>query len=410
MQLLFSLYNSLKKYKIIQVLKDWLYQTANKVLDSKLKGGFINSDINEYDLITNKALVELQKSRNFNAHPVKSMTWFVPAFSEPHAGMNNIFEFIRYLMDKGVNINIVLLANKVGVAYCQHIINTDSRYNWLKQTKIFNNTNNLPYTDAGVATACDTAYSLLKYNKTLSKFYFIQDDERLLYKDTYKQKLAENTYRFGFSGIATAKCLETMYKDEFGGKCESYFTALNIQRPYVLKKKDKIRRLFFYARPEKEQERNGFKIGFEGLKEIKKRHGELEIVTAGSNMRFNDEGIGIIQLGNISLDKIKEFYLSCDVGMSILLSKHTGVIPFELMATSVAVMTNKQPYIQDYLWNKENCMLFDMGAESIADAFDILYKDINFYNGIVRNGYNTINNMEPVEEEIARISKKLFGV
>jgi glycosyltransferase involved in cell wall biosynthesis len=394
---------------LVQFLKDWLYKLANWILDIRLQGGFINSNISGLDLITNNHLIKLFK--NHHDH-IRSITWFIPAFSEPHAGMNNIFEFIKYLISKGVSINIVLLANKIGIMYCQNVIDTDSKYSWLKQTNIFHNTtiSKLPYTDAGVATACDTAYSLLKYDNVGNKFYFIQDDERLMYKDVYKQRLAENTYKFGFTGIATAKCLENMYKNEFGGKCESYFTALNIQRPYVLKYNNKIKRLFFYARPEKEQERNGFKIGLEGLKEIRKRHKDLEIVAAGSNKKFNDEGVGIIQLGNIDLDKIREFYLSCDVGLSILLSRHTGVIPFELMATSVAVLANKQEYSQDYLQDSSNCVLFDLNTESIADSFDTLYYNIDFCNKIIKNGYDFVNSIKPVEEEIARVSKKLFGV
>jgi glycosyltransferase involved in cell wall biosynthesis len=410
MRLLFELYNRLRKYKVVQTLKDWLYQVANKVLDYKLKGGFINSDINKYDLNVNSELMRLQRSGI--SLPIKSITWFIPAFSEPHAGMNNIFEFIKYLMNKGISINIVLLANKIGIMYCQNVINTDSKYKWLKQANIFHNSDvsKLPYTDAGVATACDTAYSLLKYNKTRSKFYFIQDDERMMYTDVYKKRLAENTYKFGFGGIATAKCLERMYKEEFCSNCESYFTALNIQQPYVLKHKSSIERLFFYARPEKEQERNGFKYGLEGLKEIKKRHNGLEIVTAGSNKSFNDEGIGIIQLGNLPLDIIEDFYSTCDVGISILLSRHTGVIPFELMAMSVAVLTNKQEYANDYIISGYNCITFELNPISIADAFDKLYYDLDLYNEIIKNGYNFVNSIRPVEEEIARVSKKLFGV
>ena len=409
MKALFAIYNRLKKYGIIQAVKDRLYRIANWMLNIRWHGGFINSDVTAFDIHWNGRIV--RDWEKLGPRPIKSMTWFIPAFSEPHAGITNILYFIKYLVDKGIKINIVLLANWIGMRYCLGVLN-NGNYEWVKKVRIFlgPDIKKLPYTDAGVATQCDTIYSLVKYNNTNSKFYFIQDDERLMYKDKYKKWLAWRTYTMGFPAFASADCLKQMYKDEFSGKCESYFAALNIERPYELRYKNHIKRLFFYARPEKEQDRNGFEFGLEGLKEIRKRHPEIEIVSAGSNMKFNDKGIGIRQMGNIPLKKMKEFYLSCDVGLHILLSKHTGVLPFEMMATSCAVMTNRQKYADRWLKDGENCVMFDLDAKSIADAFDRLWKFEDYYNYVIYNGWKIVSEMKPVEEEVARVASKMFGV
>lgn len=401
--LLFSIYTPLKRYRIGKLIKDKGSKLNNLFSKLNLHNGFINDDFDDNDLIRNYEVVD--RWENLQNKSIKSMTWFIPAFINTHAGMNNILYFIRYLLDRNIDINIVLLESKIGASYCHYLLSRNKEYSWLKKANIYENPpiGCLPYSDAGVATRCDTAYSLLKYNNTKSKFYFLQDDERLLYPEKGKQDLAERTYHFRFIGIATASCLKQMYIDEFGGKAESYFTALSMKRPYTLTLKKQINRLFFYARPEPNNTRNGFLVGIEALREIRRRHSNLEIVTAGSDTKFDDRGLGIKQLGYIPLEKLRDFYLSCDVGIYILLSRHTGVIPFELMATSVAVLTNRQPYSQDYLKHGENCILFDLTPLSIADAFDALYENIDHYNTIISNGYKYVSQMPSLKDEMDRI-------
>lgn len=246
-----------------------------------------------------------------------------------------------------------------------------------------------------------SAFGLLKYNNTRGKFYFIQDDERLLYPASLEYSLAESTYRFGFTAIANAECLKEMYIKEFGGRAESYFPSPDHLKVTADIKKRKINRVFFYARPE--SERNGFFMGMAGLREIKRRHPEVEIVTAGSKFKFNDYGLEIGQLGKVPYDKLQELYSNCDVGINILLSRHTGVIPFELMANGCAVLVNRNYYTQSYLKHMSNCVMFHLSPTSIADSFDILYSDENIYTKIVTNGLEFISKMPSLEEELERM-------
>src|SRR4030042_5784380 len=146
-------------------------------------------------------------------------------------------------------------------------------------------------------------------------------------------------------------------------------------------------------------------LGLAGLKEIKRRHPEIEIITAGSQDRFNDLGLKIKKLGKIPVDQLQEFYVSCDVGIYIILSRHTGVIPFELMASGCAVLTNRHYFKQSYLKHDENCILFDLTPFSIADAFDKLYENRDLYNTLVSNGLKFMSQMPSLEEEMNRIFK-----
>ena len=307
--LLFSAYMPLKEHRIGQIIKEEGHKLNTLLTNPHRHNGFINGSFDDNDLMRNYEVIDRWESLQDKS--IKSMTWFMPAFINIHAGTNNILHFIRYLLDKGIEVNIDLLESRIGASYCCYLLDRSKEYSWLKKANIYKNPpiECLPYSDAGIATRCDTAYSLLKYNNTKSKFYLLQDDERLLYSEKSKQDLAEATYHFRFTGIATAPCLKRMYIDEFGGKAESYFSALGIEKPYVLTPKKQIRRLFFYARPEPNNTRNGFLVGMEALREIRRRHSDLEIVTAGSDVKFNDGGLGLKQLGYVPLDRLKDFYL-----------------------------------------------------------------------------------------------------
>jgi len=407
LDLIYRIYHYVEQYRVCRFAFRTLAKAARTLSQMAMQmcvhNGFINSDFSQEDFNKNKEI--LNRWEKEEPKSIRSMTWFVPAFGLPHAGIHNILEFVKYLLDKGVNINLVLLGNAFDAQYSHYWIRKNEEFAWLGKAIIFENPRiaKLPHTDAGIATRCDTAYSLLKYNNTKSKFYFIQDDERLFFQDKAKRDLAEATYRFGFIVITNAEALKAMYIKEFGGKAESYFPAPNHIEPAEDLTGKRIKRLFFYARPEPSNSRNGFTLGIGGLREIKKRHPEIEIVAAGSAADFDDHGLKIKQLGQLPYSELQEFYSSCDVGIYILLSKHTGVIPFELMASGCAVLTNKRHYQQSYLRHMENCVMFDLTPSSIADAFDTLYDNAEIYTAILAGGLDFIKRMPTLEQEMNRI-------
>jgi glycosyltransferase involved in cell wall biosynthesis len=406
---LFRIYEWAKNYRITQWVGKWLNRLSNWFFKIKTRSGFINAAYDENDLRCNLEIIHDWENRTDKS--IASVLWFLPAFSDPYAGITNILQFMRYMLSKGVEVRLVLLGGKIETSYCHYLIKRRNEFSWLKQLKIYQNPriDSLPESDAAIATRCDTAFSLLKYNKTKGKFYFIQDDERQLYSKKEQKDLAEITYRLGFVGIASADCLREMYVNEFNGKAISYFTALSVKKPEGSAFKREIKRLFFYARPEPGNARNGFYIGMQGLQEIRKRHSDIEMVTAGTDTQFDDRGIGIRQLGKIPLEGLEDFYRSCDVGMYILLSRHSGVIPFELMATSVAVLTNKSLYTQANLKDGYNCLTFDLNPVSIADAFDRLCGDIDFCNMLIDNGFRYVAQLPSLNEEMTRVFDYMSG-
>jgi glycosyltransferase involved in cell wall biosynthesis len=399
---LYRLYESITDYRIRNVVFHvWASINPNFVLRNK--SFFLNlADFSEEEVSANKLLMTRWET---GSKSIESMTWFIPPPMSITAGPQNILNFIKFFCQKGLKINIVILgystAIKKDIAAMMRVIGTE----YEEQIKIFTNpdVSVLPYADAGIATMWHTAYALLRYNNTKAKFYFIQDDERLLYPAGIEHSLAEQSYRFGFIGITNADCLSDMYINEFGGKAQTYFLAPIRMKLTKVSPTEQIKRVFFYARPE--WERNGFILGLLGLKEIKKRHPETEIITAGSKYKFSDLGLKIKNLGKVPIEQLPEFYASCDVGIYIILSQHTGAIPFELMASGCAVLTNRHYFKQSYLKHEENCLMFDLAPSSIADAFDKLYENRNLHNTLVSNGLKFISQMPSLEEEMNRIFK-----
>jgi hypothetical protein len=387
-----------KDYRILGLLKElWRFLNPNSV-EANQNYYIQLADYTDKDIIRNRELLDnWQRSEK----TIDSMTWFIPTFFMVAAGVNNIFRFINFLLGKGVHINIVLMGTSIHAERCMRLIN-DMVGNQ-GPIKIFVNPSiaSLPYADAGIATMWYTAYGLLKYNNTKSKFYFIQDDERLTSPAGLENALTEPTYRFGFTAITNAECLKEMYITEFGGRAENYFPAPDHLKTIANVKSGKIKKIFFYARPE--FDKCGFSLGMAGLREIKKRHPEIEIVTAGSAFKFKDYGLGISQFGKIPYEKLQDFYGGCDAGIYILLSRHTGVIPFELMASGCAVLVNRNHYKQTYLQHMGNCVMFDLSPSLIADAFDILYSDADACTKIRTNGLEFMRKMPSLEEELERM-------
>jgi glycosyltransferase involved in cell wall biosynthesis len=395
---LYSIFSSIKDYRILGLLKElWKFLNPNS-LEANQNYYIQLADYTDKDIIRNRELLDnWQKSEK----SIDSMTWFIPMFYMVAAGVNNVFRFINFLSGKGVHINIVLMGPSIHAERCIRLVNDMAENRG--QMEIFVNPSiaDLPYADAGVATMWYTAYGLLKYNNTKGKFYFIQDDERLIYPGGLEHSLAESTYRFGFTAITNAECLKEMYITEFEGRADHYFPAPDHIKPVADVKSGKIKRIFFYARPE--FGKCGFFLGMAGLREIKKRHPEIEIVTAGSAFKFNDYGLGINQFGKIPYDKLQDFYYGCDVGIYILLSRHTGVIPFELMASGCAVLVNRNCYKQSYLQHMCNCIMFDLSPSAMADAFDMLYSSEDTCREIKTSGLEFMRKMPSLEEELDRM-------
>ncbi len=355
---------------------------------------FTEEDLNENRIILNKRVGTLD---------IKTVNWFMPSFSHPMGGVLSILRFAKFLKSKGVE-NRFIIYNDVHNDEKREFENAFSKnaQDLFDKEKIFYSFKNdisLPECDAAFATRWDSAFSLLRFNKTKAKFYFIQDFEPLFYPAGFKYALVESTYRFGFSGVVSSYGLYEEYK-KYNPNAIWFNPTVdrNIYYPRPIQKnKDKdIIKIVFYGRPS--SERNGFDLGIKALSLLKKKYSEkIEILSAGEDWDEKKYGVdGLIKnLGLLkSLKEVADLYRSADLGLCFVFTKHTSFQPLELMACGVATVTN---YNSTNLWifkSGENIVLAEPSESCVSSALERLIETPELRSIIIKNGIETMNHFD----------------
>jgi glycosyltransferase involved in cell wall biosynthesis len=360
------------------------------------------------DLQLNNEIASMYKSEYID---IKRIAWFIPDFENAFwGGIHTILRFASYFkIAKNINNSFIIFGdakekevrNKIAGAFP---LLKDEKIYVLKSEKDFYKLGDF---DATICTLWMTAYHSLRFNKTKRKFYFIQDFEPLFYPAGSSSAQAEATYRFGFHGIANTETLKEIYDKNYGNNSEYFNPCVdtNIFYPEVKGKTNKDPyTVFFYARPG--HPRNGFELGIETLKKLKDRMGDqVIIVTAGSNWRPKDLGLEnvINNLGLLTYRETANLYRECDVGLSMMFTKHPSYIPFELMASGCLVVANVNPANAWLLQDKVNCLLSPASASCICQTIEDGLKDTEQREKLTINALNIINKYNNWEKEIEKI-------
>lgn len=355
---------------------------------------------------------------NLRDRKIDTINWFLPYFQQVFGGLFTIFRFAEYFSRKGIK-NTFVICGKSGTpevstaGIIQNI--TRSFPNLSKTNAIFledGNENSLPYADISIATYWETAYRLLKFNKTNGKFYFMQDFEPLFYPADVNYALAEATYRFGFRGITNTAGLYEKYRRFYGGIAEYFAPSVDKQIFYPDNKKSehttgKPFSIFFYARPN--TPRNGFDLGITALQRIKKKKGEhIRIYTAGGiwdPAMYNLQG-KIVNLGILPYEKTADLYRKCDLGLVFMFTEHPSFLPFELMACGCPVITNYNAATTWFFKDKENCILTEPTVTSVCEAIEMLMENKDLRDRLIQKGLNLIRATD-WEREMEKIYKFL---
>jgi len=335
---------------------------------------------------------DLEASRNVvlshKGHlDIKSINWFVPDFDHAfYGGIHTILRFAAYFKErKGVQGRFVVAGDgpkqKIATAIGRAFPNLSGERIFMIQSEEHLRT--LEDADASVATLWNTAYFVLKFNRTARKFYFIQDFEPLFYPAGSTNAQSEATYRFGFYGITNTMTLKEIYEREYGGRAEFFTPAVDTQIFHPSSSKTKMKNdkgpftVFFYGRPE--HPRNGFELGAAALRRLKSRLGEkVRILNAGAPWNPRDFGLnGIVEnLGLLQFEETAALYRTCDVGLVMMFTRHPSYLPFELMASGCLVVSNYNPATTWVLQDGVNCLLSDPSASCLADAMERALTDI----------------------------------
>jgi O-antigen biosynthesis protein len=364
-------------------------------------------DFNENDLSESRNTLNLNKGR-LN---IKSLIWFIPEFNNPYwGGIHTVFRFAAYLKDNNnINNKFVVVGNMTDNK-CKDLMS--KAFPTLQSEVVLNlhseeGIEEIGYADASICTLWTTAYYALKHNNVKRKFYFIQDFEPLFYPAGTISAQAEETYRFGFYGIANTISLKHIYENEYGGEAEFFNPAVDIGifSPPINIKTNNPFIVFFYGRPG--EPRNGFELGIEALKKLKNRMGDkVRIVCAGAEWDPTEVGLdGVIEnLGLLTYKETAELYSKCDAALSMMFTRHPSYIPLELMASGCLVVTNKNPFTSWFLRDGYNCLLSNASVSCLADTLEYGLMNIEDRQRITDKASDIIRNeYSDWEKEIRKI-------
>jgi O-antigen biosynthesis protein len=324
---------------------------------------------------------QLEQSKRVNRSAgkssLKTITWILPEFANPfYGGVHTILRFAaQFSAAHGVRNTFAILGRanpasmrqRIGAAFPALAAASDVQVVGSDEAL-----NELPASDAAVATLWTTAYSLLKFRNTRRKFYFIQDYEPLFYPAGSTSALVEATYGFGFLGICNTVSLRDLYVAQ-GGRAEYFDPCIDPSTFYLGEGRDgrKPRLLFCYARPG--HARNCFELLMAALGIVKTRmRDDVTIVTAGADWRPEAYGLeGVIRnLGLLGYRETGALYRACDAGLVAMETRHPSYLPLEMMACGCAVVTNRNPSTGWLLRDRENCLVSEAGPSAMAEALE----------------------------------------
>jgi glycosyltransferase involved in cell wall biosynthesis len=150
-------------------------------------------------------------------------------------------------------------------------------------------------------------------------------------------------------------------------------------------------KIFFYGRPR--QPRNGFVLGIEALKLIKKQFKQrVQIVSAGGVWNPSDFGAKDVveNLGLLpTIEDVASLYRSCHIGLVFMFTKHPSYQPIEMMASGMAVVANENSALKLLLRNMENSLVAEPTVTSVAEAISSLVRDADRRNAVASEGLKT---------------------
>jgi glycosyltransferase involved in cell wall biosynthesis len=293
----------------------------------------------------------------------RTVNWVVPPFVKGSGGHLNAFRFVRMLEDRGFRCCIVVQAGP-WLGTPESVRESIREWFFPIDGEVVLGIENAPPAHISIATAFMTAYDLHRFRSTLHRCYFVQDFEPMFAPAGSMAAFAEATYRFGFVGITAGTWLARKLADEYGMKTHAVGFSCDraIYRPTP--RRDPRRRVLFYGRPS--SERRAFELGLLSLERVVARHPEVEVVFVGGGLDeyvipFPHRVEGVLDAEELAL-----LYNECDVAM-VLSMTNVSLLPLELMACGVPVVSNRAP-CTEWLLNDRIAQLADATIDDLCGA------------------------------------------
>lgn len=294
----------------------------------------------------------------------RTVNWVVPPFGYGSGGHMNIFRFVRHLEAQGFDCRIVVVGDPQPVSVDQARKQINDWFFPLKAA-VYLGMENAPPAHVTIATSWQTAYYVRNFMPTIHRCYFVQDFEPYFYATGAEYAWAEETYRFGFTGITAGTWLKEKLAADYGMRTDSFGFSFDhdLYTPRE-RREPEVKRIFFYARPP--TPRRAFEMGLLVLDEVARRLPHVKMVFAGWDVSGYHVPFEHLNAGIVGVQDLPDLYSQCDVAL-VLSFSNLSLLPLELMACGTPVVSNRAPYTE-WLLNDDNARLAAPTVEALADA------------------------------------------
>lgn len=339
------------------------------VPDTVVSEGRATSDVEQvYGMAINGSKVPFSRQDYLaNREGPIQLNWVVPEMGPGSGGHINIFRFISALERRGIKnrIYVVRPVNLAGDAALREFL--AANYPILDpNVEVHCSMKDMPFAHGVVATSWPTAYDVRGFDNAISKFYFVQDYESLFYPIGSEYMLAENTYRLGFRGITAGDWLKNRLEAEYGMPCRSFRFSYDKDLYRPGKKRDDVKRIFFYARPV--TPRRCFELGLLALIDLTRRMPEIEVVFAGWDLSNYYIPFKHVAAGLLSLDKLSDLYAQCDICL-VMSPTNLSLLPLEVMASNSVIATQGTEN-NTWMVSDQNAIIIDNDPLNISATLE----------------------------------------
>lgn len=374
------MYIKRKVRELMQKVAEKHGYTMQKIEDT------VENKLGTYSLITNGQYVPFDEEafakRDENEYVVN---WVIPPLGPGSGGHLDIFRAIGFLTEMGITNRVYTCGGNENIP--EHALKeTVKEYYGIdlgNKNEIHANFRDMRHADAVIATSWFTAYVVDKFDNALTKFYFVQDFEPYFYPVGAEYCFAENTYKMGFRGITAGGWLAQKLHDEYGMETMGFHFSYERELYQPRKKKDQVKRVFYYARPY--TERRAFELGILALEQLAKKVPELEVVFAGQKLVGYEFGFRYTDMGILKLEQLCDVYSQCDMCL-VLSMTNLSLLPMEIMASGSVVVSNKGVN-NEWLLNESNAIMVDSTPDAIANEMAYYFEHPELLEEKRNNGF-----------------------
>lgn len=332
----------------------------------------------------------------------KLINWFIPPFGFGSGGHTTIFRTIKFLEGQGFRCNVVIVGEPLptSAAAAKKQIN---EWFFPIQAEVYLDLSQVPPSKIAMATSWQTAYFVNSFSGATHKCYFVQDFEPWFYAMGSEYVWAEETYRLGFKAITAGDWLRNIMSEQYGMEAISFGFSYEkeLYKP-VPKTTNSCRNVFFYARPP--TQRRGFELGMLILQEVTNRIPDVGVVFAGWDISGYDVPFRHKNAGTVSREELPSLFCECDVALVLSLT-NLSLLPLELMACGVPVVSNKSPCVE-WMLNDDNSCLAQPTVGAMADAICSLLNSKDNRDKLAHNGLDFASGTD-WDAELSKVSNYL---